>query len=90
MFRSSQAGVVFVEKRDQMENRRVNYCSRSGNGGGRACLVTPTLPPGRQGRGTRKSGHARVRRPVTHQTNLLGLNLKTGTEKRSRTSLTGR
>jgi hypothetical protein len=56
VFRSSQAGVVFVENRGQMENRRVNYCLRSGNGGARACLVTPTLVPGRQGRGTRKSG----------------------------------
>jgi hypothetical protein len=90
VFRSSQAGVVFVKNRDQMENRRVNYCLRSGNGGGRACLVTPTLLPGRQGRGTRNSGHARPRRPVTRQTNLLGLDLKTGTEKRSRICLRGR
>jgi hypothetical protein len=56
VFRGSEAGVVFVEKGDQMENRRVNHCFMSGNGGGRACLVTPTLLPGRQGRGTRKSG----------------------------------
>ncbi len=48
MFRSSQAGVVFVEKRDRMENRRGNYCLRSGNGVGRACLVTPTVLPGRR------------------------------------------
>lgn len=89
MFRSPQAGVVFVENIDQMQNRRVNYCLRSGNGGGRAYLVTPTLAPGRQGRGTRKRGHARARRPVTRQTNLPGLDLKTGTEKRPRTCLTG-
>jgi hypothetical protein len=48
VFRSSQAGVVFVENRDQMENRRVNYCLRSGNAvGGRVSLLLHSFPAAR-------------------------------------------